>query len=78
LTEPAYISKKQLNQLQTILFTNKDENCKYTSVAHDFNVARPIQPLQGRELYKCRASDYVSDIEKRRMREETGNPNWCC
>lgn len=78
LTEPAYISKKQWNQLRTILFTNKDENCKYTSVAHDFSVARPIQPLQGRDLYKCRPSDYVSDIEKKRMREETGNPNWCC
>eukprot|EP01083_Nonionella_stella_P033412 91483_1 len=79
LTSPARISVKQLEQLRNILFTNRDENGKYTSVADPkVGVARPIQEFKDRKLYKCTPDDYVSDIEKNRMRTETGNPDWCC
>mmetsp|Transcript_8704 Transcript_8704/g.12788 ORF Transcript_8704/g.12788 Transcript_8704/m.12788 type:complete len:107 (-) Transcript_8704:108-428(-) len=78
LTEPAYISQAQLDQLKKILFTNRNEDCAYTSVAHEESVARPLQSLRERDLYKCTISDYVSDIQKERMRIETGDPNWCC
>ncbi len=78
LTEPAYISRRQLEQMKKILFTNRDDDCNYTSVNFKGSVARPIQPNRGRLLHKCTAKDYVSDKEKARMREKTGNPNWCC
>ena len=78
LVEPAFISKAQLDQMKNILFTNKDENCQFTSVNHRGSVARPIQKNNGRNIHKCTVNDYVSDKEKQRMREETGNPNWCC
>lgn len=78
LTEPAYISQKQLDQLKNILFTNVDDKCKLTTVNYMGSVARPTQNFKGRPLYKCSSSDYVSDVEKARIRKETGNPNWCC
>lgn len=78
LTEPAYISKSQLEQMKNILFTNRNEDCVYTSVNHRQSVARPIQPNRGRLLHKCSINDYVSDSEKKAMRIKTGNPDWCC
>lgn len=80
LTEPAFISERQLQQLRSILFTNVDrDQCVYSAVNDaSIGVARPIQEFQNRPLYKCTSSDYVSDAEKAHMREETGNPNWCC
>ena len=78
LTEPAYISKRQLNQMKHILFTNRDDRCNYTSVNFEESVARPTQPNRGRLIHKCTVEDYVSDEEKAAMREKTGNPNWCC
>ena len=78
LSEATYISRAQWDQMRNILFTNVDENCKHTSTADTFGAARPTQPFRNRDLHKCRSSDYVSDKEKQRMREETGNPHWCC
>ncbi len=79
LTEPAFISQRQLNQMKNILFTNRDhDSCNYTSVDFEESVARPIQPNRGRLIHKCTAEDYVSDEEKTRMKKKTGNPNWCC
>lgn len=78
LTEPAYISKKQLEQMKKILFSNQNENCEYTSVNHNQSVARPIQENRNRLLHKCSIHDYVSDKEKAYMRKKTGNPHWCC
>ena len=57
---------------------NDAKKCQYTSVHYNESVARPIQPNRGRNLHKCNRNDYVSDKEKARMREKTGNPNWCC
>lgn len=78
LTEPAYVSTRQLNQMKNILFTHRDGSCNYTSVSYQESVARPIQPNRGRLIHKCTVEDYVSDEEKAAMREKTGNPNWCC
>ena len=78
LTEPAYISKSQWEQMKNILFSNQNKQCEYTSVNNKQSVARPIQPFRGRLLHKCTVNDYVSDREKEAMRKETGNPNWCC
>jgi len=78
LTEPAYISRRQLEQMKTILFSNRNELCEYTSVNYQQSVARPIQPNRGRLLHKCTINDYVSDKEKEEMRKKTGNLNWCC
>lgn len=78
LTEPAYISKSQLEQMKKILFLNQNEDCEYTSVHHDQSVARPTQPNRQRLLHQCTVDDYVSDKEKEAMRKKTGNPDWCC
>lgn len=78
LTEPAFISKGQWEQMKKILFTHRNNRCEYTSVNHGGRVARPIQPHRGRLLHKCTASDYVSDKKKKEMKFKTGNPNWCC
>lgn len=78
LTEPAFISAAQLEQMQRILFTYKNENCQYKSVNFQQSVARPTQANRGRLLHKCSVTDYVSDIEKDVMRKKTGNPDWCC
>ena len=78
LTEPAFVSTRQLNQMKNILFTHRDDSCNYTSVSFQESVARPIQPNRGRLIHKCTVNDYVSDKEKAQMREKTGNPNWCC
>jgi hypothetical protein len=77
-TKPAHISKEQLNQMERILFSNRNQNCQYTSVNHNASVARPIQPNRGRLLHKCTIGDYVSDEQKAEMRRKTGNPDWCC
>jgi len=78
VTSPAYISRKQWNQMRNILFNYKDDNCTKTSVDYQGSVARPIQPLGDRLLYKCTRADYVSDAEKAEIRTDVGNPNWCC
>jgi hypothetical protein len=78
VTEPAYISRRQWNQMRNILFNYKDDNCVNTSVDYGESVARPIQDLSSRPLYKCSRADYVSDAEKQQIRVDTGNPNWCC
>jgi len=78
LTEPAYISKRQLEQMKTLLFSNRNTDCQYTTVNHRQSVARPIQPNRGRLLHKCTVNDFVSDKDKKAMREKTGDPNWCC
>jgi hypothetical protein len=62
--------------MRNILFNYKDENCTKTSVDYQGSVARPIQPLADRPLYKCSRSDYVSDAEKAEIRID--NPNYCC
>ena len=64
--------------MKTILFSNRNELCEYTSVNYQQSVARPIQPNRGRLLHKCTINDYVSDKEKEEMRKKTGNLNWCC
>ena len=78
LTDPAFISRGQLDQMKKILFTHRDDRCEYSSVNHKGSVARPIQPHRGRLLHKCTESDYVSDKKKKEMRLKTGNPDWCC
>jgi hypothetical protein len=70
---PMIWSKDQMNQLKTLLFTHVDENCNPTSAHYDQSVARPIQPLDDRGVFRCTRKDFVSDEEMRARREEKEN-----
>ena len=61
---PVQLSTKQLSQMQTILFSNRDPNtCAFTSVHNsNMSVARPTQSQL--RYYKCTRDDYVSDEER--------------
>lgn len=61
---PVPITVDQLNQMQTILFYNRDsESCAYTSTHYRGSVARPTQAPE-LKYYKCNRDDYVSDEER--------------
>jgi hypothetical protein len=63
---PVRISTRQLDQMRTALFDNRDPNryCAYTSTHFDGSVARPIVAGQNLTYYKCTRDDYVSDKER--------------
>lgn len=65
LDTPMQISSEQLTQLKDILFQQLDEECQQSSYNWQESVARPIQSLNGRPLWQCTSSDYLSDEEKR-------------
>ncbi len=60
---PVQLSMDQLNQMQNILFNNRDsETCAFTSNHYKGSVARSInEPLP---YYKCTRQDYKSDDER--------------
>ena len=66
MIEPMFISFKQLRQIEILLLTHVDANCRKTSVHNrDQKVTRPIQPLgSDREIQACKEGDFESDIEK--------------
>ena len=61
---PVQISMNQLDQMQNILFNNRDSRtCAFTSSHYRGSVARPINnPLP---YYKCTRQDYKSDLERK-------------
>ena len=58
---PMIISQAQLFQMQRILFTNVDSNCRMTSVRQGRSVARPIQPSNDRDVAHCTRHDFKPD-----------------
>jgi carbonic anhydrase len=60
---PVQLSTHQLNQMQNILFNNRDSGtCAFTSNHYKGSVARPInEPIP---YYKCTRQDYKSDDER--------------
>jgi carbonic anhydrase len=75
MIEPMYISFEQLRQMKVLLFTHVDGNCRETSVHNnDQRVTRPIFGLgEDREIQRCEAGDFESDVEKGKM----NNGNRC-
>lgn len=65
LDTPMQISYDQWDQMRRILFDQVDDRCRRNSVQWRGSVARPIQSLNERPLWKCAERDYVSDVEKR-------------
>jgi hypothetical protein len=60
---PVQISMEQSNQMQNILFNNRDgATCSFTSNHYQGSVARPVKnPIP---YYKCTRQDYKSDDER--------------
>jgi len=58
---PMIVSKLQYEQLKAILFTHTDQNCQSTSVQYAQSVARPIQDLAHRGVFRCTRRDFNSD-----------------
>ena len=62
---PTSMSADQLNRLRVALMTNVDKStCQCTSVARwqddKWSVARDLQPVNDRQIYKCRkGTDWV-------------------
>lgn len=62
---PMTISSKQYVQLKRIMFDHVDpDTCRKTSSHYDESNARPVQPYKGGATYRCRRSDYASDVER--------------
>ena len=61
---PAFISKEQLSQMKWLLFGHVDKKCRKTSVHWEHSVARPTQPLRGRNVHRCMCRDYIADADR--------------
>lgn len=63
IDEPMRISKNQLEQMKTLLFTNVDrDTCRSTSAHYRNSVARPIQETgKQRQIWHCTPNDFLSD-----------------
>lgn len=65
LDVPMIISMRQLVQLKTLMFDHVDpDTCQKTSTHFEESNARPVQPLTEGSVYRCRRSDYASDMER--------------
>lgn len=77
---PMTISPVQYIQMKKLLFDHVDPvSCRKTSTHHDESNARPVQPYRGGATYRCRRSDYASDVERRASGRVKGfvlEPNW--
>lgn len=63
MDKPAKMSKAQHYQMKKLLFHHVDGKCRKTSVGHNGSVARPIQKMRDRELYKCSCDNFLSDYQ---------------
>jgi carbonic anhydrase len=59
--KPMLASFEQLEQLKNIQFTNVDATCHTTSVGFEGSVARPIQPTNGRTVWRCTEANFLAD-----------------
>eukprot|EP00978_Attheya_sp_CCMP212_P008089 scaffold18835_cov52-Attheya_sp.AAC.2 len=59
-----------MDQLKHLLFRNVDRNCKHTSVHRDHSVARPVQPLSDREVFRCTTDDFLADLDPIRLEKK--------
>ena len=63
---PMKIHFNQYLQLKRLTFDHVDpDTCLKTSTHFEESNARPVQPHQGGATYRCRRSDYASDMERR-------------
>lgn len=62
---PMKIHFNQYLQLKRLMFDHVDpDTCLKTSTHFEESNARPVQPDQGGATYRCRRSDYASDMER--------------
>jgi len=62
---PMKIHFNQYLQLKRLMFDHVDpDTCQKTSTHYDESNARPVQSDQGGATYRCRRSDYASDMER--------------
>lgn len=71
---PFDISLAQLEQMKNLLFNNVDGKCVRTSVHHNESVARPLQDVNFRPVWRCTKDDFLSDEEAGRL--VYGNTEW--
>ena len=67
LDTPMLISRRQLFQMQTLLFKHRSiaSGCRPSSNHHMGSVARrPLQPLNRRKVYRCTCRDFLSDDDR--------------
>ena len=65
LDVPMRISMRQLFQLKRIMFDHVDpDTCLKTSTHYEESNARPVQEWTEGGVYRCRRSDYASDMER--------------
>jgi len=64
LDQPMMLSMDQFKQIKDLIFTHVDDDCTRTSVHYDESVARPIQPLKKRGVFRCTRDNFVSDAEE--------------
>jgi hypothetical protein len=63
---PMKISMKQYFQLKRLMFDHVDpDTCKKTSTHYEESNARPVQAWTEGNVYRCKRSDYMSDMERK-------------
>ena len=68
------MSQEQLFQMKKLLFHHVDEDCERTSTHYEGSVARPLQPLRGRDVHRCMCRDFIGD--KQRKEYENNRCEW--
>jgi carbonic anhydrase len=58
---PMTIGLDQLEQMQRLLFLSLDTNCTRMSVQHGRSVARPLQKINNRPVWRCTPSNFGPD-----------------
>ena len=58
---PMLISFEQLNQMKRLIFTHLSPQCRRTSVHYEDSVARPVQDIGDRDVWRCTPEDWQRD-----------------
>jgi len=63
---PAYLSSRQLSQIKGLIFDHVDPNrgCAPNTQFHRDSVARPVQPLKGRNVHRCTCRDFLPKVDR--------------
>ena len=74
---PMQISKSQLDQLKNILFNYVGKQCERQTAHHNGSVARPTQPFNNRNLWRCNRDRWEQNFEAWRCLGHEGTQFGC-
>jgi carbonic anhydrase len=60
---PMKMSHEQLEQMKRLVFTHKSPECKFTSRHYRESVARPLQDVSDRPVWRCTIDNFLPDSQ---------------